>query len=275
MVAEPAASQPVKQLEALRVPVVLVLASPGALALGRARVVQATALAPAGLLGAAAGGGGVGGGGGGLGAGGAGAGGLGAGGAGAGGAGAGAGAGGAGLGDGDQGGSGRGGGGRGRDDASSLGGEDGRDRGPSGLLVEVLVVEEGVTLAREGFGNPGVLVGEGPDGHADAADGVEAAADDTGVVVALSDESRGRGGQARVADVELGKGDLEAKGGEALQDSGDAAPAGGAADNQMALEANTVDGSASSLDDLDQLDGLVSLSAVVLQVVVVVVPRSG
>ena len=75
-----------------------------------------------------------------------------------------------------------------------------------------------------------------------------------------------------MADVELGKGDLEAKGSEALQGSGYAAPAGGAADNQMALEANTVDGGASSLDDLDQLDSFVSLGAVVLQVVVVVVP---
>ncbi len=75
-----------------------------------------------------------------------------------------------------------------------------------------------------------------------------------------------------MADVELGEGDLEAKGSEALERSGNAAAARGAADNKMALEADTVDGGASSLNDLDQLDGLVGLGAVVLQVVVVVVP---
>ncbi len=74
-----------------------------------------------------------------------------------------------------------------------------------------------------------------------------------------------------MADVELGKGNLQAKGSEALEGGGDAAAAGGTADNEMALEANAVDGGASSLDDLDQLDGLVGLGAVILQVVVVVV----
>jgi hypothetical protein len=40
----------------------------------------------------------------------------------------------------------------------------------------------------------------------------------------------------------------------------------------MALEADAVDGGACGLDDLDELDSLVRLGAIILEVVVVVVP---
>jgi hypothetical protein len=75
-----------------------------------------------------------------------------------------------------------------------------------------------------------------------------------------------------VADVELRVGDLDAEAGEALQRGGQGAAARGAADDEMALEADTVNGGARGLDDLDELDGAVRLGLVVLQVVVVVVP---
>jgi hypothetical protein len=78
-----------------------------------------------------------------------------------------------------------------------------------------------------------------------------------------------------VADVELRVGDLDAEAGEALQRGGQGAAARGAADDEMALEADTVNGGARGLDDLDELDGAVRLGLVVLQVVVVVVPRRG
>jgi len=77
-----------------------------------------------------------------------------------------------------------------------------------------------------------------------------------------------------VADVDFGVRNLDAEGSEAAEHSSQVATARGAANNQVALEADTIDGSASVLDDAHQLERPVGLGAVVLEVVVVVVELS-
>lgn len=155
----------------------------------------------------------------------------------------------------------------------SLGSEDGADGRPCGLLAEVGVVQEGVALAGERLRDPRVLVGEAPDGDADAAGDVQAGADDVGEVVTLGDEGGGGGRERRVADVELGIGDFDVESGEALEHGGERRARRRAADDQVRLETDTVDGGAGGLDDLDDLDGTVGLGLVVLEVVVVVVAK--
>lgn len=154
-----------------------------------------------------------------------------------------------------------------------LGGEDAGDGGPGGLLAELGIVDEGIAGAVERGRNPRVLVGERPDGDTDAARHVEAGPDDVGKVVTLGDLGLGAGGEGGVADVELSVGDIDTEGGEAAEGGGQVGAAGRAADDQVALEANTVNGGTGSLDDADNLDGPVSLGLIVLEVVVIIVPK--
>lgn len=76
-----------------------------------------------------------------------------------------------------------------------------------------------------------------------------------------------------MADVELGDGDLNVEISESLESSSELRARRSLADDQMALETNTVDRGALLLEKLDKLDGLVSFGAVLLKVVVVVVPK--
>lgn len=76
-----------------------------------------------------------------------------------------------------------------------------------------------------------------------------------------------------MADVELGDSDLNVEISESLESSSELRARRSLADDQMALETNTVDRGALLLEKLDKLDGLVSLGAVLLKVVVVVVPK--
>jgi hypothetical protein len=76
-----------------------------------------------------------------------------------------------------------------------------------------------------------------------------------------------------VADVELGDGDLNVEIGEALESGGELRARRSLADDQMALETNTVDGGTFLLEELDELDSLVGLGTVLLKVIIVVVPK--
>lgn len=75
-----------------------------------------------------------------------------------------------------------------------------------------------------------------------------------------------------MADVELSESDLNVEGSEALENSGKLGAGGGFADDEMALETNTVNGCAGLLKDLDDFNCAVGLFAVLFEVVVVVVP---
>jgi hypothetical protein len=75
-----------------------------------------------------------------------------------------------------------------------------------------------------------------------------------------------------VTNINLSVSDLNTEGSEAAEHGRERGSAGGLADNEMALETDTVDGSTGTLDDVHNLDGTVSLSLAILKVVVVVVP---
>lgn len=140
---------------------------------------------------------------------------------------------------------------------------------PRRLLRQVIIVQQRGALAGERIRNPAVLVRDAPDGHADAAVHVEARAHHVREVVALRHQRAVGGREGRVADVQLGVGDLEAEGREAAQRRGEGGPRGGGPDNEVALEANAVDGGAGVLDDLGGLEDAVCLGAVVLEVIVI------
>lgn len=157
--------------------------------------------------------------------------------------------------------------------ASRSGGEQAGNASPGGLLLVLVVVDEGLTSTAEGVGHPAVLVRDSPDGHTHAALDVKAGSDDVGKVVTLGLESRLGGGDRGMADVELSVGDLDVEGSEALEDSGEVSARGGLADDEVALEADTVDGGTGILDNLDELKGALRLGTIALEVVVVVVPE--
>jgi hypothetical protein len=75
-----------------------------------------------------------------------------------------------------------------------------------------------------------------------------------------------------VPDVDLGVGDLESQGREALEGGGEGGPLRRGADDEVALEADAVDRGAGVEEDLRGFDDAVCLGAVVLEVVVVEVP---
>lgn len=117
-----------------------------------------------------------------------------------------------------------------------------------------------------------MLVGESPDCEANAAGAdVEARSYHVGVVDPLLSSSLRAGREAGVADVDLGVGHVDVESREAAKHCGQGGPGRSRADNHVALEADSVDGGACSLDDLDKLDSTVRLGLVVLEVVVVVV----
>lgn len=140
---------------------------------------------------------------------------------------------------------------------------------PRRLLSQVVIVQQRGALTGERVRDPAVLVRDAPDGDADAAVHVEARAHHAGEVVALRRQRAVRGREGRVADVHLGVGDLEAEGREPAQRRGEGGPGWGGSDDEVALEADAVDGSAGVLDDLGGFDDAVCFGAVVLEVIVV------
>jgi len=75
-----------------------------------------------------------------------------------------------------------------------------------------------------------------------------------------------------VPDVDLRIRDLEPQGREALEGGGEGGTLGRRADDEVALEADAVDGGAGVEEDLSGFEDAVRLGAVVLEVVVVEVP---
>jgi len=155
--------------------------------------------------------------------------------------------------------------------ASSSGGEKAGDTGPGGLLLVLVAVKKSFTGTRKDIGDPAVLVGDTPDSNSNTALDIETGADHVDVVVTLGLQSGSGSGNGRVADVELGESNFDVESSEALEDGGHLRAGGRLADDEMALETDTIDGSASLLENLDDLNGAVGLLAVLLEVVVVVV----
>ena len=127
-------------------------------------------------------------------------------------------------------------------------------------------------LSAEGVGHPRVLVGEVPDSHANAGrDGIARRNDVLEVGLLLREQRRGGG--ERHADVELGDGDLDTGRGERLelrlQVRWDLA------DDEVALEADTVEWDACRLERLDEVEQRGRLGAGVLNVVLVDVELGG
>jgi hypothetical protein len=156
---------------------------------------------------------------------------------------------------------------------SGSGGEKAGNTGPGGLLLVVIGVEKSLAVTLEDTGDPAVLVSDTPDGNTNTALGVETGADNIGVLITLGLQLSGRSGNGLVANVELSDGDLNVEVSEALESGGKLRARRSLADDQMALETNTVDRGAFLLKELDKLDGLISLGAVLLKVVVVVVTK--
>lgn len=94
------------------------------------------------------------------------------------------------------------------------------------------------------------LVRKVPEGDAHAVPHRGARADDAGVVCGLLREAGGGRGEGREADVELGDGELEPERGELfevlLQRGGDAA------DGEVRLQPDAVDGHALAFEGLDE-----------------------
>jgi hypothetical protein len=157
--------------------------------------------------------------------------------------------------------------------SSGCGSEKAGDTGPGGLLLVVIGVEKSLAVTLEDTGDPAVLVGDTPDGNTNTALGVETSADNIGILITLSLELSGGSGDGLMADVKLGDGDLNVEISEALESGSELRARRSLADDQMALETNTIDGGALLLEKLDKLDSLVSLGTVLLKVVVVVVPK--
>jgi hypothetical protein len=156
--------------------------------------------------------------------------------------------------------------------ASSSGSEEAGDTGPGRLLLVIVGVKESLAIALEDTGDPAVLISDAPDGNTNTALNIETRSNNVGIVVTLNLLLSGRGGNRLVADIKLSVGNLNIKSSEALEHGDELRARGGLADDEMALETNTVDGSTGLLDDLDKLDGAVGLLAVLLEVIVVVVP---
>lgn len=114
-------------------------------------------------------------------------------------------------------------------------------------------------------------VGGAPDRDADAALHRQAGADHGGVVVGLALLGLGVGGEARVADVDLGVGDVEVLGGEGVEHRGQRLLAARLADGEVALEADAVDGGPAAPDQIDNPERRLLLVARLLDVEVVVV----
>ena len=121
-------------------------------------------------------------------------------------------------------------------------------------------------LSAEGVGHPRVLVGPVPNGDADASLDVLARRDD-GLVVLLLLRKQGSRRREGHADIELGDGDLDAKSGERLEVGLERG--GDLADDEVALEADTIDGSVCGLERLDEVEHGGGLGALLLDVVVV------
>ena len=133
-------------------------------------------------------------------------------------------------------------------------------------MITYRVPWAGLTLAREGVWHPRVLVGPVPNGDTNARGNGVASRDDVLEVSLLLGEQRGGGGEGH-ADIELGDGDLDAGGGERLELRLEIRR--DLADNEVALEADTVERNARGLERLDEVEQGGCLRAGVLDVVFV------
>lgn len=115
-------------------------------------------------------------------------------------------------------------------------------------------LRESTARARENAGNPGILVREVPDGHTHALLDLITGSDGGGVVFRLLFVVLAC---FRVlgADVELGDGDFEAKGGERLHVRDLVFERRTRSDDQVILETDTVDLDAIRLHQLDDVQG--------------------
>ena len=123
-----------------------------------------------------------------------------------------------------------------------------------------------LALTREGVRHPGVLIGPVPDGDANTSLDSLAGSDDGLIVLLLLGEER-RGGRERHADIELGDGNLDTSSRERrelrLEVGRDLA------DDEMALESDTIERHAGGLEGLDEVEQRRGLRAGVLNVVLV------
>lgn len=110
-----------------------------------------------------------------------------------------------------------------------------------------------------------------PDRDAHAPIDLQAGVDDAYVVGGLLLCLGVGRGQGLVADVDLGIGNFDALGDELLEDRSKIGGVGGVSHDEMALETNTIDPHAGSLNKVDNSQGSRGLGARVLDVVVVVV----
>ena len=145
-------------------------------------------------------------------------------------------------------------------------------RGERLPVVAYRVPWAGLALAREGVRHPRVLVGEVPDGNANAGrDGIARRNDVLEVGLLLREQRRGSG--ERHADVELGDGDLDAGRGERLELRLEVRR--DLADDEVALEADTVEWDACGLERLDEVEQRGRLGAGVLNIILVDVELGG
>lgn len=126
-----------------------------------------------------------------------------------------------------------------------------------------------LSLEKGGGGQEGGsshLVIEVPDGDTDTAIDLQASTDDGGVVHGLLLDGGVVGGHGRVADIELGIGNLDALGSELLEDRGQVVRARDLSDDEVALETDTVDLHTGALDEIHNREGFGQLGVCVLNV---------
>ena len=125
-------------------------------------------------------------------------------------------------------------------------------------------------MSRESAWNPGVLVSPVPDGNTDAVLGLNTGADGVAVVGGLLGELRIGRGQVHT-NVKFRDGNLNSVGSVTGHDLLLVVLAGGAADDEVSLETNSVDLGTVGLNKLDNSSGTGGLGAGVLNVVIIVV----
>jgi hypothetical protein len=150
------------------------------------------------------------------------------------------------------------------------------EAGVSRLLLVVVVPEKCGTLALKDARDPGVLVGDSPDGHTSASLDSHAGFGNTLESIGLDLELLG-GGRSVHAEVNLGVDDVNAKISSGTESSlegtlvgSSTGSSGSGLAGKMGLVANTVDADAVGLDELDDASSTLGLLRVVLKVVVVV-----
>lgn len=132
-------------------------------------------------------------------------------------------------------------------------------------------VQARLSLSAEGARDPRVLVVKVPDGDTHAPGHGKTGAHDSTIIIGLLGVAGSIGGKTRESDVELSVSDIDVECDEGVEDVGQIGLAGRSTDDEVALEANTVDRCASSLYGFDDVECRGGFRPGVLDVVVVVV----